>query len=522
MKKYIVYTFLFVALLGCNQTVKDKSEQKKDFVISKKALFDKIKGGWAGQTIGCTFGGPTEFKFKGSMIQDYQPIIWYDNYIKEFFEVDPGLYDDVYMDFTFIEIIEKLGVNAPVDSFAEAFAKEKYKLWHANQAARYNILNGIKPPASGNWKNNPHADDIDFQIEADFAGLMSPGMINTSSEICDRIGHIMNYGDGYYGGLFVASMLATAFVSDDIDYIISQGLKPIPEKSKFYQSISDIIKWHKQFPNDWKQCWFEFQKKNTADKGCPEGVFDAFTIDANVNAAHVVMGLLYGNKDFYETMNITARCGDDADSNPATSAGILGTILGYDKIPAYWKPAIEMVQDVKFPYLKRTLNEMYNLSFKHALAQVSSHDGIVKDDSVTIKIQQPEVVKYEESFEGIYPVKQLLVRKDFLDESIKIDFTGTGIVVAGNVKSQCALATSDFVALLDVFIDGAKVEQVKMPYDFIVRKYDIFYKYLLTKGDHKLEIKWTNPNPDYRIYFRSYVVYSDEPVKVANPETVVK
>jgi hypothetical protein len=44
------------------------------------------------------------------------------------------------------------------------------------------------PPASGYWKNNPHADDIDFQIEADFAGMMAPGMINSAAEICDRTG----------------------------------------------------------------------------------------------------------------------------------------------------------------------------------------------------------------------------------------------------------------------------------------------------------------------------------------------
>jgi hypothetical protein len=32
------------------------------FEISLEDLRDKIKGGWAGQTIGCTFGGPTEFE----------------------------------------------------------------------------------------------------------------------------------------------------------------------------------------------------------------------------------------------------------------------------------------------------------------------------------------------------------------------------------------------------------------------------------------------------------------------------
>jgi hypothetical protein len=364
--------------------------------------------------------------------------------------------------------------------------------------------------------NNPHADDIDFQIEADFAGMMSPGMINTASEICDRTGHIMNYGDGWYGGVFMAAMYATAFVSDDIDYIVEQGLRPVPEKSKFYQAISDVIKWHKQYPGDWKQCWFEFEKKHTSEKGCPEGVFNAFNIDAGVNAAYVVMGLLYGEKDFFKTMDISTRCGQDSDCNPATAAGILGVIIGYEKIPAIWKPAIEKVQDLKFPYSDLTLNQIYDLSYKHATQLIAKNGGEVTHSNISIKVQKPEILRFEQSFEGMYPTKELLVRKDFLDESIKINFNGNGIVVLGNVKSQCGVATSDFVAILNVFIDGELTEQVRMPYDYIVRKYDIFHKYLLKNADHKIEIKWMNPDPDFRITLKSYVVYSDSPGKSFN------
>ena len=42
-------------------------EYGKTVEISKEVLLDKIKGGWAGQTIGCTYGGPTEFKYRGAM-----------------------------------------------------------------------------------------------------------------------------------------------------------------------------------------------------------------------------------------------------------------------------------------------------------------------------------------------------------------------------------------------------------------------------------------------------------------------
>ncbi|MFQ8804529.1 MAG: ADP-ribosylglycohydrolase family protein [Alistipes indistinctus] len=129
-----------------------------------------------------------------------------------------------------------------------------------NQAARYNLLNGIKAPESGHWKNNFHANDIDFQIEADFAGLMAPGMVNSAVGVCDKIGHIMNYGDSYYGGVYVAAMYALAFVSDDVEFVVNEALKTIPAESEFHKCISDVLRFHKQYPDDWKQTWFEIEK----------------------------------------------------------------------------------------------------------------------------------------------------------------------------------------------------------------------------------------------------------------------
>jgi hypothetical protein len=188
-------------------------------------------------------------------------------------------------------------------------------------------------------------------------------------------------------------------------------------------------------------------------------------------------------------------------------------MLGYSRIPAFWKPAIEKVEDMLFPYSDLTLNQVYDLSYKHALEQVEANGGTVGSDDLTIKVQTPEMLRFEESFPGMFPVKELLVRTDHLEESIKIDFSGTGIVVLGNVKSRCIDESRDFVALLDVYIDGEVVEQVKMPFDYITRKYDIFHKYMLPSGEHKLEIKWVNQHPDFRIYFRSYVVYDDKPLE---------
>lgn len=515
MKNKILHIGILIIILILINSCKNKNDLAtllpKEFSISKEDLKDKIRGGWAGQTIGVTFGGPTEFRFKGTMIQDYQNIIWHDHYIKETFELDPGLYDDVYLDLTFVNILEKVGLNASVEEFALEFANEDYKLWHANQAARYNILNGIVPPASGHWMNNPHADDIDFQIEADFAGMMAPGMTNTASDFCDRIGHIMNYGDGWYGGVFLSAMYTLAYTSDDLDFVISEALKTIPEQSLFYKTIADVIKWHKQYPTNWKDTWFEVEKKHSSEKGCPEGVFNSFNIDARLNSAYVVIGLLYGEKDFYKTMDIATRCGQDSDCNPASAAGILGVMIGYKGIPDYWKSAIEEAENLKFPYMDISLNQVYDLTYKHTLQLIEQNGGVVSGDSLLINVQQPKTVRFEQSFEGMYPKEERYLRQHFTDKNIEIDFIGNGIVVLGNVNSICSIEKSDYVALLDVYIDGVKTEQVKMPYDYIVRKYDIYHKYLLKNGKHDIEIKWVNRNPDFSIYMKSIVIYADSP-----------
>lgn len=217
MKKHL---FFFLLL---TQTI---AHAQPTFVTTKDVLKDKIKGGWAGQTIGVTFGAPVEFQYNGTIINPYHKIPWYDGLIKKSMIDAPGIYDDLYMDITFVEVMEKEGLDAPVTSHAKVFANAGYALWHANQASRYNILNGIPAPESGFWKNNPHADCIDYQIEADFAGLMSPAMPNTASAISDKIGHIMNYGDGWYGGVYMGAIYTLAFTSNDINYIVLVLLNP--------------------------------------------------------------------------------------------------------------------------------------------------------------------------------------------------------------------------------------------------------------------------------------------------------
>lgn len=176
-----------------------------------------------------------------------------------------------------------------------------------------------------------------------------------------------------------------------------------------------MINWHKKYPLDWKQTWFEVQKKWSSDIACAEGVFKPFNIDAKVNSAYVVMGLLYGNGDFTKSLEIATRCGQDADCNPSSVGGVLGTILGYKKIPQYWKMGLAEAEDIDFKYTTISLNKVYSIGFKHALQNIQLNGGKTDGDKITISMQQPKPVKPEQGFAGLFPVE----RQTFEQKNIK-------------------------------------------------------------------------------------------------------
>lgn len=499
-KRLVSVCLLIPLLIGCGG-------KQKSVTLSKEVLMDKIKGGWAGQTFGCTFGGPTEFRYNGRIIEDSVEIQWPEHYHLWWFQNSSSLYDDIYMDLTFVDMFDKYGLDVPVDTIAQAFAHASYKLWHANQAARSNILKGLPVPACGHWKNNPHADDIDFQIEADFAGLMAPGMPNSAAEVCDRIGHIMCYGDGWYGGVYVAAMYSLAFVSDDIEQVVTEALKVIPPQSDYYKCIDEVIGWCKSNP-DWKTTWQLVQEKWTDEISCPKGTKNPYTIDAKVNSAYVVMGLMYGAKDMEKTLQISTRCGADSDCNPATAAGILGTMLGYSNIDKKWIDDLREVEDMNFDHTEISLNKAYELSLDQALEMVVRGGGKVSDTEVTIALQTPKAVRYEKSFDGMELIAKDTYPNHSLRKPVSYEFEGTGFVCSGRVRpgKECP---RNYVAQIEIDIDGRK-EIVNMPADFITRQVDIYWNYDLPLAEHTVNIRWINPIETANVTMDAILTYTTQ------------
>jgi ADP-ribosylglycohydrolase len=321
----------------------------------------------------------------------------------------------------------------------------------------------------------------------------------------------MNYGDGWYGGVFVGAMYTLAFVSDSIAHIVNEALKTIPSESKFHQCIADVIRWHRAYPTDWHNTWFELQKKWSSDIGCPDGVFDAFDIDAKLNAAYVVMALLYGNGDYTRTLDIAARSGQDADCNPSTAGGVLGAMLGYSKIPAYWKMGLKEAESIDFKYTKMSLAKVYEIGFAQALENIRRNGGKVEDANVRIRLQEPARVRLEQSFPGMYPVlKRGWAIRDVKDSSL--NFEGTGFVLRGEAAKKKE-GVGDYVFNMEVSVDGQPADTIRLPTLFTTRRHDLCWKYLLPKGPHTVRIRVLNLSDDFGVNTQDYIVYSDHPIE---------
>jgi len=490
---------VFLALAGV--AVAADSAALPSHRISRATLLDKIRGAWAGQMVGVAYGAPTEFRFQGR-INDApirpEPIT---NAIQQ---------DDLYVEMTFAQVMDKVGLEATCADYGEAFRQSRYQLWHANAAARRNLERGLAAPLSGDPRYSLHTDDIDFQIESDFIGIMCPGLPSEAQRLADRVGRVMNRGDGLYGGMFIAGMYSAAFFESDPRRVVEAGLACIPADSDYGRVIRDVLDWQAVYPDDWRRVWQLLQEKWDRDDLCPEGVGRAFNIDAKLNGAYVALGLLAGGGDWQRTMEISTRCGQDSDCNPSSACGVLGTMLGFDRMPAADRGAVLAIADKRFDFTEYSFNEIVDSTLRRALLAVGRAGGSITGDEIVIPRQAVTPPPLETSGYGrpagnlpadnpawtwgpgwtmrdgeSWGHKFRLAETTATGAVAEVRFHGTGIGLLGNLVSDGGRA--------EVYVDGQRCELDADAYvdNRLTHDSDLWRWRGLADGDHVLKLVTT-------------------------------
>lgn len=495
--------------------------------LSREELRDKIAGGWAGQMIGVSFGAPTEFRFRQAMVPDERLPKWRPEMVSNALNQD-----DLYVDMTFAKVLDDKGLDATTDDFGAMFKDAKYQLWHANLAARRALKRGAPATLSGTPKYNAHANDIDFQIESDFIGLMSPGQFLFTNALSWRAGRVMNTGDGIYGGMFISGMYAAAFFENNVRKIVEAGVACLPQKSPYALVIKDVLKWSQQNPDDWTKTWQAINEKWDKREPCPEGAMKPFNIDAKLNGAYVALGLLYGKGDFSKTIDVATKAGQDSDCNPSSACGIVGVMRGYKAIPKEWSSGIEPLADRKFNFTEYTFHTIVDSTEKRALALIAKSGGRVDADKVSVKMQKPTAAKLDLWDNYGSPVERVPVsdaRWNWKGDWKKPPVTGRGGPRDSNIsstkgaeasitfKGTGAIVTGPYLAAggaAQIYLDG-KLDRTVDVYpdeDRTKSGESIWHAFGLKNGQHTIRLvvmgepamgsKGANIEIDDLVYFR--------------------
>ena len=498
--KYLVILILFTF---SDPTFLNKGRDK--ISLSKATLYDKIRGGWAGQLIGITYA--SEMKASASIEHSKnENVRWSDGFQLANLHNNPELYDDIYIDLTFMEAIREHGTAVTPKKLSDVFLRATYDVSHGCLAARYNLSKGKSPQRAGYWLDNPHADDNDFQRHADFIGLMYPGLPQSASTLSNKVGHLMNYGDGYYGGLYVSTLYSLAFTTNDVQKLVNESLKSIPVKSTFYQCVNYAIEQHTNFPYAWDRALGQFQRKWRKEFGCPDRLIGKEDSDAKMNAAYMTLALLYGENDFEKTLEILKAI-RPADCNMSTVAGLLGVMSGFDKIPETWKQGIDEIEAVPFPNASLSLVEACDITFREALNSIENARGNVSKDAVTIFKQSAEPVKLERSFEGHYPKEVRNLGDTLLSNRIDLDFEGIGFILRGLAVE----GDSDETVLAELYLNNKYIEVVEIPLRKSSRRPELVWKFQLPHDKYSVSLRPLNTKSDAVVRLTDLVVYDVTP-----------
>lgn len=318
-----------------------------EFVWDEDDMFNRIHGAWLGRATGCSLGKPVE-GWKKDRIEKYlQDIdaLPLNNYIP-FTEkmipdkLKPSTLGNIHymdrdddMDFPVLGLLalEQKGVAVTSRTIANTWISfvPFAQTYTAEGIAYRNFTLSIWPPESALYRN-PFREWIGAQIRADVFGYVMPGRPEKAAALAFRDACISHHKNGIYGEMFVAAMLAAAFVESEAEDIVNTGLAEIPANSRLAEAIRNTQSWcRKELAGEeknWQNVWSKIHQLYDHYHG-------VHTIN---NAALVVMGLYFGNEDFEQGIVTTVLAGWDTDCTGATVGSILGIKFGAKALPGKW------------------------------------------------------------------------------------------------------------------------------------------------------------------------------------------
>lgn len=288
--------------------------------LNKETYLDKLHACWIGKNIGGTLGGPYEgqrdfLNVKGFATKSNEPM--------------PN--DDLDLQLVWLNAMEDVG---PVDFNANVLA-DYWLDWipvHYNEygICKTNLRLGLLPPMSGEVDNERWRASNGAWIRSEIWASLAPGLPDVAAKYA-TMDAMLDHGvsEGVCAEIFTTSMQSLAYIESDIEFIINSALSKIPEDSMTAKTIRLVIDNYKA----------GVPYRETRDKVI-EFNKELGWFQAPGNIGFMIIGLLYGEGDYKNSMIYAINCGDDTDCTAATIGATLGIIGGTKAIPEDMKEHI--------------------------------------------------------------------------------------------------------------------------------------------------------------------------------------
>jgi ADP-ribosylglycohydrolase len=288
-------------------------------------LQDKVRGGLLGQILGNLNGLPHEFRYieEPGNVDRYQPAL------PEGARTD----DDTDLEWAYVVALQHNGtILLPPERIVTLWRDHiNDRIWCANLYARRLMDLGIEPPHTGCPPLNPWSDfNISGQFVSECFGLIAPGMPRTAARIGLHYTRVTIDGEPAQTTQLFTAMIASAYLTEDLGRILAAGLAAVDSRSTIHGIVTDVRRWHREHPSDWRATRRHIRDAYTRHGGTMR--------DRNgyeLNTAATIAALLYGGGDFTETLRLAFNFGWDADNTAATSGTILGVIHGERRLRAH-------------------------------------------------------------------------------------------------------------------------------------------------------------------------------------------
>lgn len=282
--------------------------------LNQNCYHDKVYACWQGKNVGGTMGTPFENKPGPLSVTGYTTP-----------KGEPLPNDDLDLQLVWLRAMEEVGpAQLNPNHLAWYWTRYIYPDWNEYGISKNNLKMGFLPPMSGELNNQAWRNSNGAWIRSEIWACLAPGCpdIAVKYAVMDAcVDH--GLAEGTVAEIFTAALESIAFVETDIRTAIERALTYVPADSRVATTIRLVMEKY-----DAGAPWLE-TRQAVVDYNGDWGAFQA-----PGNLGFVVMGLLYGEGDFLQSLLYAINCGDDTDCTAATVGAFLGILKGTAGIPS--------------------------------------------------------------------------------------------------------------------------------------------------------------------------------------------